>query len=122
MSVDSGGCCNCKRKLKRQEREILERELDGLMYTCGTSLQDLKLWPPLDEVYVQDVTCADHIEKLYFSAGYEPICIYCAGAVDKVNSDFSLTAVIVHNQKLPCDRITLKTYFYSSYIFPFCVV
>ena len=74
----------CKRKLN----EILERQLDSLMYTCGASLQDLKLRPPLDEVYVRDVTCADHIEKLYFSAGYEPICIYCAGAVDEVNSDF----------------------------------
>ena len=60
----------------------------GLMYTCSASLQDLKLDPPLNEVYVRDVTCADHIEKLYFSAGYELICIYCAGAVDEMNTDF----------------------------------
>ena len=40
----------CKRKLKQQERELLERELDCFMYTCGASLQYMKLDPPLNEV------------------------------------------------------------------------
>lgn len=30
---------------------------------------------PYTEVYVRIVNC---IEKLYYSAGYDPICIYCA--------------------------------------------
>ena len=71
-----------KKKLKKHERELLQQRLDGLMYTCGASLEDLYLDPPLNEVYVRDVCCLDHIEKLYYSAGYEPICIYCACEVD----------------------------------------
>ena len=82
---------------------------------------DCQLDPPLNEVYVRDVTCADHIEKLYFSAGYQPICIYCAGAVDEMNTDFSLSAVNVHNQKFPGNRITLKTCSYM-YILHFCIL
>ena len=69
---------HCKRKLKKHERERLGQELDGMMYTCGESLQDLNLDSPLDEVYVRDLTCSDHIEKLYYSAEYELICIRCA--------------------------------------------
>ena len=98
----------CKRKLK-QERELLERELDGLMYTCGTSLQDLKLDPPLDEVYIRDITCADHIEKLLFCWVRTNLHILCMCHRTLI---FSLSAVTVHNQKFPGDRITLETYLY----------
>ena len=34
-------------------------------------------------VYVQDLSCDDPIEKLYYSAGYEPICIHCGQEVTK---------------------------------------
>ena len=75
-----------KRKLKAEERKRLERELDGLIFTCGSSLEDLNLQPPLNEVYVRDVNCSDPIEKLYYSAGYEPICIYCATDLQSMDS------------------------------------
>ena len=29
-------------------------------------------------VYVREHNCFEPIEKLYFSAGFEPICIFCA--------------------------------------------
>ena len=48
------------------------------MFTSGSSLEELDLPAPLKEVYVRNVNCADPIEKLYYSAGYDPICIYCA--------------------------------------------
>ena len=73
--------------------------------------------------YVRDVTCADHIEKLYFSAGYESICIYCAGAVDEVNTDFSLSAVNVHNQSCPAIGSHSKPVLTcTSFIFVSCVL
>ena len=77
-----------KKKLKKAERRQLELELDGLSFTCGSALQDLDLPAPLNEVYVRSLKCFDHVEKLYYSAGYEPICIYCAGKVqDVTNTD-----------------------------------
>ena len=89
------------------------------MYTCGTSLQDLKLDPPLDEVYIPDITCADHIEKLYYSAGYEPICIYCACVVDKVDSDFFPQCC---NCSQPTgDRIALEMYVLYAFFCILCV-
>ena len=67
-----------KKKLKADDRQRLEQELDGLMFTCGSSLEELDLPAPLKEVYIRNVNCADPIEKLYYSAGYDLICIYCA--------------------------------------------
>ena len=29
------------------------------------------------EIFVKDHDCEDPVEKLYYSWGYEPICIYC---------------------------------------------
>ena len=42
----------------------------------------------LNEVYVHSLKCFDHVKKLYYLAGYEPICIYCTGKVqDVTNTD-----------------------------------
>ena len=78
-----------KRKLKAEERQLLEQKLDGLMFTCGSCLEDLNLQPPLNEVYVRDIHCSDPIEKLYYAAGYEPICIYCAAELQPAQVDTS---------------------------------
>ena len=45
---------------------------------------------PFSEVYVRNINCFDPIEKLYYSAGYTPIYIYCAEEVevDVVSSEF----------------------------------
>ena len=50
------------------------------MCTCSASLQDMT--GKLNKFYVRDVSCADHIEKLYYTAKYSPICVYCAIAVE----------------------------------------
>ena len=39
---------------------------------------DMELTGKLNKVYVRDVSCADPIEKLYYTAKYSPICVYCA--------------------------------------------
>ena len=62
-------------RLLYAKRYQLERELDGLMFTCGSALQELDLPAFLSEVYVRNLRCFDPVEKLYYSAGYEEICI-----------------------------------------------
>ena len=73
-----------KKKLKKAERRQLELKLDGLSFTCGSSLQELDLPAPLNDVYVRNLKCFEQVERLYYSAGYEPICIYCAGKVPDI--------------------------------------
>ncbi len=89
-NVKFGGCyIYSKKRLKKGERHQLELVLDGLYFTCGSSLQELDLPSPLDEVYIRSVKCFQAVEKLYYSAGYDPICIYCAGNVELGNDSTS---------------------------------
>ena len=67
-----------KHKLNRSQRTQLQQVLDDYTYTCGAKLEDLNLGDTFKEVEVRDHLCGDPIEKLYYSAGFEPICVYCA--------------------------------------------
>ena len=49
-----------------------------MSYSCGTSLDELELPGRLMNVFVKDHCCTDSIEKLYYSCGFEPICVHCA--------------------------------------------
>ena len=50
-----------------------------LSYSCGADLQDLVTeFKEYEDVGIKEHVCNDPIEKLYYSAGFEPICIYCA--------------------------------------------
>ena len=71
-----------QKRLALKERTELEKALDDFVYSCGASLQDLDLPGKLGDVYVRDVTCGDPIEKLYYTAKYPPICVYCASSVE----------------------------------------
>lgn len=85
-----------KTLLKKAERRQLELELDGLSFTCGSSVQDLDLPAPLNE---RSLKCFDHVEKLYYSAaGYEPIRIHCAGKVQDVANTLSVSTAF-RNQR-----------------------
>lgn len=66
-----------KYKLKPEQQRELQLFLDDFTYTCGSKLVDLL--PPEEYKYVEirDHSCNDPIEKLYYSAKYEPLCIYC---------------------------------------------
>ena len=68
----------CKHKLTVQEVSDLQSILDDISYTCGTTFDDLELPGRLTNVFVKDHSCADSIEKLYYSCGFEPICVHCA--------------------------------------------
>ena len=75
-----------KKKLKAADCRLLPLKLDDLAFSCGASLQDLDLPALLNEVFVRNLNCFDLLEKLYYSAGYEPLCFYCAGQVDQAES------------------------------------
>jgi hypothetical protein len=65
-----------KYKLKPMDRRELQSILDDFTYTCGSKLHDV-LPEKYSLVEIRDHSCHDPIEKLYYSAMYEPLCIYC---------------------------------------------
>lgn len=73
-----------KKKLSVAARTTLQSILEEVSYTCGASLEDLDLPESLRQVVIRDHQCGDSIEKLYYSAGYEDICIFCAATSDLV--------------------------------------
>jgi len=67
-----------KYKLKPSQRSLLQRLLLNYSYTCGSQLKDLDLPEEFRNVEIRVHNCQDTVEKLYYSAKYEPICVYCA--------------------------------------------
>ena len=65
-------------KLKAEDKRILESKLDSFAFSCGTDLEELDLPEHLQNLSVRPLQCEDPVEKLYYSMGYEPICIYCS--------------------------------------------
>ena len=70
------------RKLKAAEIRKLRGTLDDLSFSCGADLQEAGLPSELDGVvYVKKMYCNEPIERLYYSANFDDICVYCAGDV-----------------------------------------
>ena len=67
-----------KYKLKAAPHQRLQQVIGDYSYTCGAKLEDLNLGEEFKNVDVKDHSCGDPIEKLYYSAGFDPICVYCA--------------------------------------------
>ncbi len=78
-------CENCdlwrlifsKYKLKPDQKVRLQQLLYTVSYSCGSKLRDLKLPEEFSTVEIRDHNCGDQIEKLYYSAKFTPICVYC---------------------------------------------
>ena len=64
----------------------LQAILEDVSYTGGASLNDLDLPDSLSSVVIRSHQSGDAIERFYYSAGYEDICIFCATASDLVQS------------------------------------
>ena len=67
----------CKHKLTVQEVAYLQNILNDVSCTCRTTFDDLDLPGCLTNVFVEDHSCAECIEELHYSCGFEPICVYC---------------------------------------------
>ena len=81
-----------KKKLDLTSKTLLEKVLQDISYTCGASFDDLNLPENLTSVYVKYHNCYDPVEKLYYSTGYQAICIYCCsedlGNIQDENSKY----------------------------------
>ena len=66
-----------KHNLNVTQRQRLQVILEGHSYSCDAKLSELELGSELKDVEIRDHACGDTIEKLYYSAGLEPIYIYC---------------------------------------------
>ena len=64
--------CN---KLTNEEQQKVQDLLDGILFTCGAPIEDFDADLP---VYTRTLNCYEPIEKQYYSAGFKPICVYCA--------------------------------------------
>ena len=74
----------CRYKLSNKEKADLGAALQDISFTCGAQLRDLELPGGLNEVYTRRIACEEPIERLYYSAKYASICVYCAADVDSV--------------------------------------
>lgn len=74
-----------KKKLDLNSRMQLTQVIEDISYTCGATFSELDLPDNLKQVCVKHHECYNPIEKLYYSTGFEPICIHCGGALDDVN-------------------------------------
>ena len=64
-------------KLTNEERQKVQETLNTVSFTCGAPIADLD--SDL-QVYTRALHCFKPIEKQYYSAGYETICVYCASS------------------------------------------
>ena len=77
------------KKLTKAQQKTLMSALDGMSFSCGSSLQDLEMDHELkDTVFVRNMNCCDPIEILYYTAENEPICIHC-GQLEPFSNDIS---------------------------------
>ena len=78
-----------RRKLSIKEKEELQRVFDDVSYICGGTIQELDLPEKFSCVFVREHNCFEPVEKLYYSAGYDPICIHCASedATELIETD-----------------------------------
>lgn len=98
------------RKLNSTQCLSLQNSLSGMSFSCGAPLQELDIIPELrDLVFVRTLACGDPIEVLYYTAKFEPICIYCAQSMDSYDS-----ASENYPQCDSCDKPAIKK---SNFIF-----
>ena len=73
-------------KLSTQQWQFLQLQFEHYLYTYGSDLANLELTDDFPKVYARELHCGDPIERLYYSAGYAPICIYCAADIPPANA------------------------------------
>ena len=69
-------------KLTVEQRTTLKSQFEDFSFSCGCDLQDLGL----EVVFMRDLTCSDHVEKLYYSLGHEPICVQRSEPIEDMGS------------------------------------
>ena len=55
-----------------------------------------------NSIHVKDHDCMDHVEKLYYSCGYEPICVHCGEYLTENNDE----DIYIYIYYLQCEECT----------------
>ena len=93
-----------KHKLTLEQSKSLKHVLSGMAFSCGAPLEEMDLPKSLEgEAFVRELNFHDSIEILYYTAKYEPICIYCGQP-----QPFSSESAYPHVQ---CDDCKEKAYY-----------
>ena len=92
MMVQCEECCMwrliySKYKLNSDARIKLQTIFDNFTYTCGSKLAELQLPVEFKDVEIRDHCCGDPVEKLYYSAKFDPICVYCGNQQPFTSTD-----------------------------------
>ncbi|XP_033120195.1 uncharacterized protein LOC117119467 [Anneissia japonica] len=86
-------CLYAQKKVTDEQKVQLEEALDGLQYTCGSSLHD---FADVDDdnhifsrVYVRkNLMCEDPVEVPYYVSGLFPeVCLHCVATEDLVHDE-----------------------------------
>lgn len=70
-------------QLTREQKMSIQNSLTDCVFTCGSNIEDAHLDVEGIVVYTMSLNCFEPIEKQYYSAGYAPICVYCASDVPR---------------------------------------
>ena len=80
-------------RLTISEEQALHHAMDGIWFTCGSSLREVEvdeqLKPLFDRVFVrQNLSCDDPVETPYYSSErFQIVCTYCACKCDSTEAE-----------------------------------
>ena len=72
--------CYAKNKIFQKNKSIIERELEELQYTCGSSFDAIDGYEnsSLSLIHVRkNIDCKSPIEVPYYGANHSDICVHC---------------------------------------------
>ena len=67
-----------EKKAYSPDKHQLQLVLEDVSYSCGAMFNELDIPDSLTCVHVLEHICYDPVEPLYYVAGFDPICVYCA--------------------------------------------
>lgn len=73
--------CNLWRLLYSKRKLTLPEKPRCLVFMWSYTFHELDLPDRLRRVHVLQHNCYDPVEPLYYAAGFDPICVYCASEV-----------------------------------------
>ena len=105
-------CYQCERpRVIYSKKKVLpsiikkfKRETNDLLFTCGTTIEEIVHKPEDYDFYVRgNLTCQVPVESLYYSANYEECCAHC-GTTRKLRKSkeaypICATCISIHERK-----------------------
>ena len=68
-------------------------------------------------MFVRDLTCNDHVEKLYYSLDHEAICVYCSEPIEGDDMECpNYPQCAVCKDMTPVHRLGTDLYFFLMFV------